>query len=319
MKKSTKIILTVVAIVAGLAIIGFSALVIGTARLGKNLSEVVGRPGMEMVATDFSGYGLEESSVKRAPSAIISETAVPPLEGYLADDEFVDTEQRIIKNGNISAKVDSAEESAGQITAIAQKYQGFVQSSNIYESETGAKSGSVVIRVPVDQFENAFAEIKGLANQVVSESVSGQDVTEQFIDLQSRLKNKIAEETQYLEILEQATDVEDILMVTERLSAVRAEIERLQGRLDYLENLTDMSTISTYLTEEDRIEIPVKKWRPIETIRNSFRTMIAGLQGVADLAIWIVMFAALIGLPLAVIIWLIVWLVKKFAVRKNKS
>jgi len=243
-------------------------------------------------------------------------SAVPPFDGLLADEEFVDTEQRIIKNGNITAKVDNAEETAGKISDLAGRYEGFVQSSNIYESSTGAKSGTVIIRIPVDGFEAAFAEIKTFATLVVSESVSGQDVTEQYVDLQSRLKNKKAEEAQYLDILNQANTVEDILMVTERLSWVRQEIEQLQGRLNYLENMTDMSTISTYISEEEKFEVPVEKWRPIDTLRQSFRAMIAGLQGIANLGIWIVMFAALIALPIAIVVMIIIWIVKKIKNRK---
>jgi len=274
------------------------------------------RPEAGIGAFDIA---IEENELKRVPSSIISEsmpTAIPPYDGYLADDEFIDTETRIIKNGNITAKVDNAEETAGKISDLAGRYEGFVQSSNIYESSTGAKSGTVIIRIPVDGFEAAFAEIKTLATQVVSESVSGQDVTEQYVDIQSRLKNKEAEEAQYLDILNQATSVEDILMVTERLSWVRQEIEQLQGRLNYLENMTDMSTISAYISEEEKIEIPVDKWRPIDTIRQSFRAMIAGLQGLANMGIWIVMFAALIALPIAIIVFLIIWIVKKIKNRK---
>lgn len=243
-------------------------------------------------------------------------TAVPEPNGTLADEEFSNTEQKILKNGSITAQVDNAEETAEKITNLASRLKGFTQSSNIYESSTGAKSGTIVIRIPVNSFEAAFSEIKTLATVVVSESVSGQDVTEQYVDMQSRLKNKQAEETQYLEILEQASDIEDILMVTEYLGWVRQEIEQLQGRLNYLENLTSMSTITAFISEDEKIQIPVDKWRPIETVRLSFRAMIAGLQGLSTIAIWLVMFAALIALPIGIVVFIIIWIIKKIRHRK---
>jgi len=319
MKKSHKIIMIVAIIIASLILLAFLSAIVGLNRMGRNELPL---PGFDtLVAPSVgTGYGImtQDAEMKRSMIAEEMPSAVPVYEeGYLSDDEFANIDQRIIKNGNITAKVDNAEDSATKISEIAGRYEGFVQSSNIFESSTGAKSGTIIIRVPVDKFELAFNEIKTLATQVVSESVSGQDVTEQYIDLQSRLKNKKAEEEQYLEILNRASDIEDILMVTERLSYVRGEIERLQGRLNYLENQTDLSTITTFVSEEEKIEIPVAKWRPIETIRTAFRAMIAGLQGLANLAIWLIMFAALIVLPIGLIIWLIVWIVKKFHHKKK--
>ncbi|NIW78938.1 MAG: DUF4349 domain-containing protein [Calditrichae bacterium] len=317
MKKSSRILMIIVIIIAVVIVLAMIATVLGFYKYstpdGKGLGSYVIAPQMGQPGYDIA---IEEVEMKRAGIGGEMATAIPPFDGLLADEEFIDTEQRIIKNGNITAKVDNAEETAKNISELATRYEGFVQSSNIYESETGAKSGTVIIRVPVASFEAAFAEIKTFATQVVSESVSGQDVTEEYVDLQSRLKNKRAEEAQYLDILKQAYTVEDILMVTERLSWVRQEIERLEGRLNYLENLTDMSTITTFISEEEKIQIPVEKWRPIETIRTSFRAMILGLQSLADLGIWLIMFAALIVLPIIIVVLIIIWLVKK--IRKKK-
>jgi hypothetical protein len=319
MKKSSRILMIIVIIIAVVIVLAMIATVLGfykySAQNGKGLGSYGMAPSISESGLDIA---IEEVGMKRAAgdSAEMA-TAIPIPEGLLADEEFIDAEQRIIKNGNITAKVDNAEETAKNISELATRYEGFVQSSNIYESSTGAKSGTIIIRIPVAKFEAAFSEIKTFATQVVSESVSGQDVTEEYIDIQSRIKNKRAEEEQYLDILNQADTVEDILMVTERLNWVRQEIERLEGRLNYLENLTDMSTITTFISEEEKIQIPVEKWRPIETIRIAFRAMIVGLQSLADVAIWILMFAALIALPIGVVIWIIVWIIKKIRRKKR--
>jgi len=321
MKNSTKILIAVLIVIAVLILLAFVSLFLGFTKYADHDYTMSGFGEIDIIQPELgigsADFAVESVEMKRAPGMGGGRpTAVPQFDGLLADEEFLNAEQRIIKNGNITAKVDSAEETANKISDIADRFEGFVQSSNIYESSTGAKSGTVIIRIPVDGFEAAFSEIKTLATVVVSESVSGQDVTEQYVDLQSRLKNKKAEEAQYLDILNQAYTVEDILMVTERLSWVRQEIEQLQGRLNYLENMTDMSTISTYISEEEKFEVPVEKWRPIETLRQSFRAMIAGLQGIANLGIWIIMFAALIALPIAIIVLIIIWIVKKIKNRR---
>jgi len=320
MPRSAKIALIVVLIIIGLAILGTSAAIIGGLSKYYNAKNGISldMPGIAYAPVPSD---MDDALVRKeaATGIAMEEVSAVPEAGYIGGEDVLQTEQKVIKNANLTLKVDSAEEAAGQIVNVATAYQGFVQSSNIYESETGAKSGSVIIRVPANDFEKAITEIKNLANLVISEKISGQDVTEEFIDLEARLNNKYAEEQQYLEILEKATEVEDILMVTERLSWVRAEIERLEGRKKYLENLTDMSTISTYLTEEEKFEVPVEKWRPLETIRQAFRAMIAGLQTLADFGIWIIFFAVMIGLPIAIVVWIIILLVKKMRKRKSKK
>lgn len=314
MTKPTKVFLIIVIIFAALLVLAIIVAVTSNRGYAPNITQDV-RLEKEM------GYG---------------ELATPPMPGAYEDDyaaiepiydemsavpggtNIPNIDQRVIKDAYLELEVESAEDASTRITNIAITKQGFVQRVDIYESPTGAKSGTVTIRVPVDEFEATVQEIKNLASLVISETVSGQDVTEEYIDLEAQLKNKYAEEEQYLEILDRALTIEDILKVTERLSWVRAEIERLEGRLKYLENLTDMSTITSYLEEEKRVEIPVEKWRPLDTIRNAFRAGIAGFQVIADALIWIGMIILFFALPILIIVGIIVWIVRAVRRRKKK-
>jgi hypothetical protein len=103
------------------------------------------------------------------------------------------------------------------------------------------------LRVPAAQFDAAVNEIRQTALRVVQEKVSGQDVTEEFIDLEARINAKKALEAQFLEIMKQSRTVADALQVQRELSEVRGEIEKLEGRRKFLESQTSLSTINITL------------------------------------------------------------------------
>jgi len=315
MTKPTKVFLIIVIIFTSLLLL---AIIIGaTTNRGYQTFSSEGRFKQEMgIAPGAPPYPEEiayDEDYAMIEPEYYGETAIP------GGADIINMDQRVIKDAYLELQVESAADTATQITTIAITKEGFVQRVDVYESPTGAKSGTVSIRVPVNEFEATVDEIKKLANVVISETISGQDVTEEYIDLEAQLNNKYAEEEQYLEILDRATTVEDILMVTERLSWVRAEIERLEGRMKYLENMTDMSTITSYLEEEERVEIPVEKWRPLDTLRNAFRAGIAGFQKIADALIWIGMFLLFFALPILIIIGIIFWIVRAMKRRKKRK
>lgn len=178
---------------------------------------------------------------------------------------FESVDKKVIKNGDLNLKVNSISEASENIAKIAKDNGGDVFSTNVY-SLNKAKSGTVIIKVPVANFEKAFSEIKKIAALVIQESTSGQDVTEEYIDLQSQLKNKQAEEQQFVEIMKQAVKIQDILDVTQQLSRVRGEIEQLQGRLKFLNSQTDMASITVSLSEDSNITI-ADSWRPWQIIK----------------------------------------------------
>lgn len=169
------------------------------------------------------------------------------------DGELV--ERKITKNGELELLVQDAETSAKKITNKTLELGGFIQNTNIREVEEGVKSGSIIVKIPADKFTEALAAFKGYGIKVERELTNAQDVTERYIDLEAQLKNLRAEEEQYLEVMKQAYTVENILKVSQYLSRVRGQIERLEGQLKYLDRQVDMSTITTYLTAEAEIEV----------------------------------------------------------------
>jgi len=199
-------------------------------------------------------------------------------------------DKKVIKNGNLTLKVDNAEKSAEKIAQIAKNNGGEVFSSNFYESPKNIKSGSLTVKVPVTNFEKTFGELKKVASLVVQESTSGQDVTEEYSDLQSQLKNKQAEEQQFIRILDQAQKIQDILDVTRELSRARGEIEMLQGRIKFLNSQTDMASIFISLSEDADITV-IDSWRPWQVVKNSVNALIKKAQGFVDFVIVLVITA----------------------------
>lgn len=227
-----------------------------------------------------------------------------------------DTERKITKNGSLDLVVASAERATEKIAAIAKEKNGFVAESQIYE-KNDAKTGVINIRVPAMLFESAFTEIKQTALEVTRENTNASDMTEQHADLEARIVILKAQEKQYLAILKTARTVEDSLNVTQYLNQVRSEIDQLEGQLQYLASQVDMAAISATLTEEANVEIFGLRWKPLVTLKQSFRAMLDGIAEYVNVMIAlffylpvILLWGATIGVVLLVI-WKIIELARK--------
>jgi hypothetical protein len=155
---------------------------------------------------------------------------------------------KIIKSGNLSLDVKRGTfgERVQEATLVASRHGGYVASS---ESSSGKlPSGTLVLRVPANQFEAAIGELRDLG-KVKGQRISGQDVTSQFVDLQARLRNWQAQETVLLRLMAKSASITDSLRVQNQLQDVQLQIEEIQGQLRVLNDQTALSTITLALTE----------------------------------------------------------------------
>jgi hypothetical protein len=242
---------------------------------------------------------------------------IPPVPEPTGGQTAAEVDQKIIKNGSLEMVVDDVAASAARVTDAAVRRHGFVQGSTVTERADGTHQGYVTVRVPVAEYDAAMAEFRGFAKTVKNESSNGQDVTEQYTDLQAQLRNAQAQEEQYLAILKQAKSVDDILAVQERLGTIRGTIESLQGRIKYLENVTAYSTISVTLEEEPRVQVPTKEFRPVTVFKEAVRALVAAFEGIAKSLIWAVIVGGGLLLPL-VLLALLVWAIVRRARRGAK-
>lgn len=241
--------------------------------------------------------------------------AAPTME-KTAGQTAAQVDQKIIKTGSLDLAVGSVNETAAQLRALASGKGGYVQDASVNERADGTKFGSFTLRIPSKEFESIITEAKKLATLVKSETTAGQDVTEQYTDLQAQLRNARAQETEYLNILKKATSVQDILNVQQYLGSIRGTIESLQGRLQYLENVTSYATLSIILSEDTRLRAPSGGFRPLEDMRAAAQTLVLLAQALVTWLIWFVVIGVGILAPLTLVIFLVYRLIRRF-VRKS--
>jgi len=209
----------------------------------------------------------------------------------------------IVRTGDMSLVVEDVVETRDEIAQLAVRFDGYVVSSQI-SGEEQDRTGWISIRVPDDKFDQALAELRDLAVRVTSESTDSRDVTEEYVDLQSRLNNAEATESQYLALLEKAEDVDDILRIYESLSRVRSEIEQIKGRMQYLERTSSMSLISVYLKPLATAKPLVRAgWNAQEILKSAVRGFVTFGQWLGVAAIWLIIFSPVWGTILGVIYW----------------
>jgi len=221
----------------------------------------------------------------------------------------------VIRNGTIYMVVENINASVESIIKYTESKNGWVVNSKVTEREK-IPSGSTTIRVPIEVFDEAMTYFKELSKKVSYEGTQGRDVTEEYTDLQSRLRNLEAAETQLLEIMERSGTISNILAVQRELTNVRSQIEQTKGRIQYLEENAEMATITINLAlSEELLPIPPsEKWRPTYVVKQAWRSLLVFLKSISYFLIWIVVYA-IIWVPLGIIIWRM----RKFCNKRKRS
>lgn len=238
--------------------------------------------------TGFGGGSPEV--MMEAPSA-----APMPAEYYVSDAGVkydyeatianLATERMVIQNVDMSIVVADPKARMDEIADMAVRMGGFVVSSNLYRSTYGPNQievpeGSMTIRVPSKQLDEALASIKEDVVEVTYENRSGQDVTSQYVDLQSRLKAKQEAEKNLLKIMDTATNAEDVLAIYMQVQNIQTEIESLKGQIQYYEESAALSAISIRLVAEETVKpIEIGGWKLQGTANDAVQDLILFTQG----------------------------------------
>ena len=193
-------------------------------------------PAKDTEATTQATYSLQQQKV-----------ALTEVDNVGASSEAA--ERKIIRNGELTLEVASTTDVQHRVGSIAEANGGFVVTSESKQRDSVDPAQrtldiKLVVRVPSPQFGVTFDAIKKLASNTPQENISGQDVTEEFIDLEARIKTQKALEVQFLEIMRGANKVVDALEVQRQIADVRTDIEKLEGRKRFLENRASLSTIT---------------------------------------------------------------------------
>ncbi|MGI9034849.1 MAG: DUF4349 domain-containing protein [Pyrinomonadaceae bacterium] len=228
-------------------------------------------------------------------------------------------ERKIIRNADLTLEADSPDEAQAKITQIADRNGGYVIESQKQTNDTKATKTDVVtmtVRVPAAKFDESLEEIRKSANRVIVETVKGEDVTEEFIDVEARLKTQKALEAQFLEIMKQARTVNDALDVQSKIADVRGEIEKIEGRKRFLENQSAFSTLKIRLQTPAAFSASSSGffYQIKQALASGFNAALSFMLVLITLVVALLPFLIFIALPIYLVIR---YFVKK--TRKQKS
>jgi len=290
-----------------------SSCAVGSARYD---SEVLMESGAPMAkGMDFSSdsyFGEAENSIT---SASYQDQGIQTQEIQI---------RMVIKNASLSIVVEEPGTTLDAISNLAVELGGFVVSSNLYrmEVEGGLEvpQANITIRVPVEKLDQALADIKSGAGQILNENISGQDVTQEYTDLASRLRHLENTEQQLTVIMEQAYETEDVLSVYNRLVGVQEQIELTKGQIQYYEQSAALSAISVNIQANEAVQpLKIGNWQPVGVAKRAIQALINTLEFIANLLIWI----ALYILPVVLVLYFPVrWIwkgLKKLFTRGKKE
>lgn len=221
------------------------------------------------IGAGASSAAMEESAADYAPAdrmeAAQPEIAAPAAESSaqkvaasapLPTAVFA-TDAKVIRNATLSIVVENSAAALASVEQIVAGIPGaFIATAEVRRAG-GSQPTALTLRVPAETFDQALSALRALAQEVLAEQTAARDVTEEYTDLDARLRNLQAAEIQLLALLEQADAVEDLLKVENRLAEVRGEIEQLQGRLNVLENRIALATIYVLLHAPPDISVEV--------------------------------------------------------------
>jgi hypothetical protein len=249
--------------------------------------------------------GMDVGQPAEAPAAL------PQAPNEFQSSSATDVQRLVIQTASLSMVVEDPAAKLAAIRELAEGMGGFVVTSNIYRTSYGegvtADQASITVRVPAQRLQETLDQIEADAVEVRNENVSGQDVTSQYVDLQSRLRNLEAAEAQLVKIMDSAEKTEDVLAVYNQLVQVRGEIESVRGQMKYYEESASFSAITAELIPDVAAQpIKIGGWQPQGTVKAAVEALINALHSLIDVAIWVVIcilpIALLIGIPLVLIL-----------------
>lgn len=263
---------------------------------------------VEKQVSPMNDMGVESPAAAEAPVAVETDG----VSGAPAS-ELIQETRKIIYNANMTLIVDDTESAAQEIADMAVGMGGYVANMNGYR-QGDRMIYDITIRIPAEKFEAGRSSLRNIAVRVENEQVNTDDITDQYYDIDARLRTLKATEKELTQLLKETRErggkVTDIMKIYDRLIQIRSQIESLQGKLNRLDKLTAFSTISIHL-EPYILSKPIESqgWRPAEIIHSSFESLVNVLTGLATLLIQFVIVVApillILLLPLALIIWLI--------------
>ena len=253
--------------------------------------------------------GADEEQVVTTQAVSVESNSDDAISSSNADNN----QRLIIKNGNIVIRIANAHDYVDQLTGIAEQYGGYVLTSDLRADPAGNETLHMTIAVEVDHFESAMMGVRTIGGEVLEETSSGEDVTDEFVDLESRLGSLRATRDRLTSFLEQADTVEEALEVNEALSEIEGEIDQILGRMEYLSGRAAFSTIDIRLVPVflPPTPTPAPIWEPGKIVGQAAEAQIELVKILFGALVWIVVFLG----PYLVIGAFGFWLIRRWRQR----
>lgn len=299
------------------------ALVLGACAGGADSDEASSEPGAAPAQGGVDGgadgeFGVGEEAAAEGDDSVVGTGSSADRPGFSAagQDISIQALRKVIRDANISIVVEDTNRAFDQIRQLAVRSGGYVASADLSQvdgrdDDEPQLFGTVVLRVPSSGLDDVLGQLERLAVKVTSKSLSSDDVTEEYVDLEARLTNLRALEAELQELLAEVRqagdpDPEDLFVVFERIRQVRDEIERIQGRLRMLDELIDLSTVTVHLapSSDPSVLTAIRSpWDPGRIVAEATAALLATAQGIANVVIWLGIFVlpvvAILAFPAA--------------------
>ena len=252
--------------------------------------------------------GFSESKMSISPEMAMMEDvriSTPPT-------SLGNEEKKIQRNANISIEVKNLDESIDKLNEIILLFNAEIISSNKGGMDFGQPYANIRIRVLSGNLDSAINEFKKLSTKIISENIYTNDVTEEFIDTEARLKIMKSTEDRFNSLLLKSETVEEIIQVEKELMRIRGDIESLEGRLNYLSKTTDTSEINLNLNEQ--VPITGESWKINDSFTSALQNLSSFAKWLADFIINIIVF-----IPAIIVIALIIIFLRKLIKNRKKK
>lgn len=216
-------------------------------------------------------------------------------------------ERLVIKESTISLLVKKVAAVQKTISQKAQELGGYMVNTYLsHPEEAEAASGSITIRIPQEKLDQALDSFRLLAVKVVSENLSGQDVTDEYVDIEARLATLYKTKVKFEEILSKAEEVDDLLRVQRELVNLQEQIDALKGQQQYLEKSAAMSRVTVYLATDELAlpYAPTEAWRPQVIFKQAIRSLVGAFRKLGTAIIWLGVYSVIWGPVLIIYIFL---------------
>jgi tellurite resistance-related uncharacterized protein len=232
-------------------------------------------------------------------------------------------QQMVIMNADLSIAVDDPGLSMSAIQKLASDMGGFTVSSNLYKIQTSSglevPEASLTIRVPAEKLNDALAQIKAMTGDAVkytlSENITGQDVTQEYTDLKSRLRNLQEADAKLTEFYDKSTNTEEALAIYNQKMQVTEQIEVIKGQMQYYEQSSSKSAITIRIVAKETIApVTIAGWQPAGVARDAIQALINFGKGLANFLIWLI----ILIVPVLLVIGLPVFFFVRWLVRRNR-